>query len=191
MKEIFALISFFLVITGLIWYSIETRNKKTKPNLLVLFAFLGVVMINTITYYLLVQDVFKTLPLLAGVVANIILLVITIKSKEYLFLRRDSWVFGIAIIFILILIFVFSVKDIHIIMQIISTIPFVPLLIGIAKSGGKEPFYPWLLILISSVFGLTAILVAYSDYWSLINPLRAIVCQSTVLIFIRIYKNKK
>jgi len=188
MKEILSILSALFVLFGLIWYSKETKNKNTKPNIVVLGLWIITAGINAITYLIIVQDIFKSLLLIAALIANIIIVTITIRSKNYLFLKRDLWIVGIGITVIACLILFLSVKDTHVIMQILTTIPYIPLIIGIVQGKGKEPFNAWFLIFISTLFGLSAILVEYSDYWSLIHPLRSIILQIAVMICIKKFK---
>lgn len=188
MKEIFSILSVLSIIIGLFLYSKETKQKKNKPNLVVFLILLILAIINTTTYIIIVKDLIKASFLIAIVVANIIVTIVTIRSKNFLFLRRDLWIVAIGVICIVIMIKVFSVKDIHIIMQVATTIPFIPLLIGVIRKEGIEPFYPWVILLLSSIFALLTALVDYSDYWSLIHPLRSIILQIVLLICIKVYK---
>lgn len=169
-------------------YSRETKQKKNKPNLVVFLILLLLAIINTTTYIIIVKDLYKSLFLIATVLANLLVIIVTIKSKNFLFLKRDLWIVAIGVICIFIMIKVFSVKDIHIIMQIATTIPFIPLLIGVIKKDGIEPFYPWVIIFLGSIFALLTALVDYSDYWSLIHPIRSIILQIILLICIKVYK---
>lgn len=188
MKEFFSILSLLAIIIGLILYSKETKQKKNKPNLVVFLMLLLLAIINTTTYIIIVRDLYKSLFLIATVLANLLVTIVTIKSKNFLFLKRDLWIVAIGITCIFIMIKVFSVKDIHIIMQVATTIPFISLLIGVIKKDGIEPFYPWVIIFLSSIFALLTVLVDYSDYWSLIHPIRSMILQIILLICIKIYK---
>jgi len=186
MKILFSVISVALIFIGLFLYGKETKNKKSKPNIIVLFLWVITALINLITYIIIVQDLFKSALLIATVVANIIITLITIKSQNYLFLKRDIWIVITAILSTCLLTTLLNVKDMHLIIQIITTIPFIPLLIGITKKQGKEPIFPWIIIFISTIFSLLTIIVEYSDYWSLISPIRSAAFQFMVIICIKL-----
>lgn len=188
MKEFLSFLSVIFVIIGLILYSKETKQKKNKPNLVVFLLLLILAIINTTTYIIIVKDIIKGLFLIATVIANMIVTIVTIRSKNFLFLKRDLWIVAIGIILIFIMIKIFSVKDIHIIMQVATTIPFIPLLVGVIKKDGIEPFYPWVIIFLSSIFALLTVLVDYSNYWSLIHPIRSMFLQIILLVCIKVYK---
>ncbi len=184
MKEIFSIMSAFFVFDNLIWYRKETKNKKNNPNIVVLGFWVLTAIANCATYGIIVQDLFKSLFLIAVVFANFIIFFAAIRSKTYLFLPRDIWIIVLAIVSIICLILFFDVKDIYVIMQIITTIPYIPLIIGIMQGKGKEPLGPWVLNLVASLSALSAVLVEYSDYWSLIYPLRAVVVHIILIICI-------
>jgi preprotein translocase subunit Sec61beta len=190
MKEIFAVISLVLMLIGTIWYDKETKNKKIKPNIVVFFAMFFINLLNAITYIFIVEDLYKAGLLITTGLSTVWIIIATMKSKNYLFKKSD-------IIFILLgscatalLLIIFQKEYLHIIMQILITIPFIPLIAGIIKKEGKEPIYPWLLMLAAVVFNLFAVLVEYSGYWSLIHPLRSLFCLGLLIISILIAENK-
>jgi hypothetical protein len=185
MKEFFSIISALFVLANLFLYRKEAKNKKNNPNIIALGFWALTAIANCLIYGMIVQDVFKTLFLIAVVFANFIIFFTVIRSKKYLFLPRDIWIIIIVIFSIVFLAVFFDIKDMYIIMQIITTIPYVPLIIGIIQGKGKEPIVPWILNLVASSSALFSVLLEYSDYWSLIYPLRTVIVQIILLICIK------
>ena len=195
MKEIIyvfsALISIVLIVIGMLWYSEETRNKNAKPNFIVMVLWTLIAIINAATYYLIVLDYFKSSLVLISVAVNVYVLIVIIIHKNYILLKRDIWIVIAGSVFIILLVLFTNLKEMHITMQILNTIVYIPLIWGIYDRKGREPFGPWIIISIATIFNLITILVHYSDYWSLIQPLRSLFLQAIVLILIKTRKVKQ
>lgn len=194
MKEIFyflfAILSVVLIVIGMWWYSKETKNQKAKPNFVVMLLWTLIAVINSATYHLIVVDIFKSSLVLIGVAVNIYVLIVIIVHKNYVLLKRDIWIVIVGSVFIFFLVLFTNLKEIHVIMQILNTLVYVPLIWGIYDEKGKEPFGPWFIIFIATIFNLFVILINYSNYWSLIQPLRSLFLQLIVLVLIK-YKGVK
>jgi len=185
-----AILSVILIIVGMLWYSKETKKQNAKPNLVVMLLWTLIAIINAVSYYLIVTDNFKSSLVIIAVVVNIYVLVIIIVHKNYILLKRDIFITIIGVLIIACLLVFTNMKQIHIIMQILNTIVYIPLIWGICDRKGIEPFGPWFIILIATVFNLIVVLINYSNYWSLIQPLRSLFLQVIVLVLIR-YKEVK
>lgn len=194
MKEIIyflsAILSVLLIVIGMLWYSRETKNKNAKPNFVVMILWTLIAIINTTTYYMIVLDVFKSSLVLIGTAVNIYVLIVIIVNKNYILLKRDIWIVLIGSVFIVFLVLFTDLKGMHVIMQILNTLVYIPLIWGIYDENGKEPFGPWFIISLATVLNLLVVLINYSDYWSLIQPLRSLFLQSIVLLLIK-YKGLK
>ncbi len=181
-----AVISVLLMVIGMWWYSKETKKTKHRPNIVVLFLWALLAIVTAITYEMIVGDWLKSFLLFTGVAANIYVLVVLILHKNYLVLKRDILIISLGTLFIVGFVLCMNIKEVHIIMQIINTLAYIPLILGIMDGKGKEPLGPWIVILIASIANLITIVVSYSDYWSLIQPLRSILLQIGVIILIKI-----
>lgn len=195
MKEIIyvfsALISILLIVIGMLWYSRETKNKNAKPNFVVMVLWTLIAIINATTYHLIVLDVFKSSLVLIGTAVNIYVLIVIIVNKNYILLKRDIWIVLIGSVFIVFLVLFTDLKEIHVTMQILNTIVYIPLILGIYDRKGIEPFGPWFIIFIATIFNLFVVLINYSDYWSLIQPLRSLFLQAIVLMLIKTRETKQ
>jgi len=195
MKEIFyflfAILSVALIVIGMLQYSMETKKEKTKPNLVVISLWTLIAIINSSTYYLIVLDYFKSSLVLIGTAVNVYVLIVIIIHKNYILLKRDILIVIVGSVFIIFLVLFTNLKEMHITMQILNTIVYVPLIWGIYDRKGKEPFGPWFIIFIATIFNLCVVLINYSDYWSLIQPLRSLFLQSIVLVFIKIRETRQ
>lgn len=189
MKEVFyflfTILSVVLIVIGMLRYSVETKKEKTKPNLVVISLWTLIAVINSSTYYLIVLDYFKSSLVLIGTAVNVYVLIVIIIHKNYILLKRDIWIVLLGSVFILVLLLFTDLKEIHIIMQILNTIVYIPLIWGIYDRKGVEPFGPWFIIFVATIFNLFVVLINYSDYWSLIQPLRSLLLQTIVLILIK------
>ena len=185
-----AIASILLMVIGMLWYTQETKNKNNKPNIVVLFLWALLAIINTITYYIIVGDLWESGLSFTSVAANIYVLIILVLHKNYIVLKRDILIVGIGIIVITGFVVSMNIKEIHIILQIVNTLSYIPLIIGIVDKKGKEPLGPWVVIYIASIANLVTVFVHYSDYWSLINPVRSLCLQTIVIIFIKIKEMK-
>jgi len=189
MKEIVyfacAISSVVLIVIGMLWYSRETKKQRAKPNFVVMVLWTLIAIINAITYYLIVVDYFKSSLVLISVVVNIYVLVVIIVHKNYILLKRDIWIVIGGSAFIVLLVLFTNIKEIHVTMQILNTIVYIPLIWGIYDRKGIEPFGPWFIISIATIFNLFVVLINYSDYWSLIQPLRSLFLQAIVLVLIK------
>lgn len=181
-----AVISVLLMVIGMWWYSKETKKTKHRPNIVVLFLWALLAIVTAITYEMIVGDWLKSFLLFTGVAANIYVLVVLILHKNYIVLKRDILIISLGTLFIVGFVLCMNIKEVHIIMQIINTLAYIPLILGIMDGKGKEPLGPWIVIFIASIANLITIVVSYSDYWSLIQPLRSILLQIGVIILIKI-----
>lgn len=180
-----AISSVVLIVIGMLWYSKETKRQKAKPNFVVITLWTLIAIINAATYHLIVLDYFKSSLVLISIAVNVYVLIVIIVHKNYILLKRDIWIVIIGSVCIILLILFTSVKETHVTMQILNTIVYIPLIWGIYDRKGKEPFGPWVVISIATICNLITVLVHYSDYWSLIHPLRSIVLQILVIILIK------
>lgn len=185
-----AIVSIVLMVVGMLWYTQETKNKNNKPNIIVLFLWALLAIINTITYYLIVDDLWKAGLSFTSVAANIYVLIILMLHKNYILLKRDILLVGIGIVVIMGFVVSMNIKEIHIILQIVNTLSYIPLIIGIVDNKGKEPLGPWVVIYVASIANLVTVFAHYSDYWSLINPIRSLCLQTIVIILIKIKEMK-
>lgn len=180
-----AVISVLLMVIGMWWYSKETKKAKNRPNIVVLFLWAALAIVTAITYKLIVGDWLKSFLLFAGVAANIYVLAVLLLHKNYILLKRDIVIIILGIVIATGFVLFMNIKKVHIIMQIINTLAYIPLIMGIMDDKGKEPLGPWMLIFIASIANLITIVVSYSDYWSLIQPLRSIFLQIVVICLIK------
>lgn len=190
MKTLFALLSIIAVIIGLVWYRKETVNKTIKPNLIAILATLVFAVTNALTYLFIVKDLYKSSLLIVTILANIIMITIIIKSKNFLWLKRDFYVILACVICVVVLLVFTDTKNAHIIMQVAISLPFVPLIWGVLQKKGKEPLLPWFMILLATIFNMFVVLVEYSDHWSLVHPIRSGILLIILLLSI-VYVNSK
>lgn len=194
MKEfiyvLFAVLSVLLIVIGMLWYSRETKKQRAKPNFVVITLWTLIAIINATTYHMIVLDYFKSSLALISVAVNVYVLIVIIVHKNYILLKRDVWIVIAGSALIILLVLFTSLKEMHVVMQILNTIVYIPLIWGIYDRKGIEPFGPWFIISIATVLNLFVVLISYSDYWSLIHPLRSIICQIIVMVFIRIKEMK-
>jgi len=190
MKTLFTSLSLIAVILGLVWYRNATVNKSIKPNLIAILATLVFAITNAITYLWIVKDLYKSSLLIVTILANVIMSTIIIKSKNFLWLKRDFYIMLSCIICVVVLLVLTDTKNVHIIMQVAISLPFVPLIMGVLQKKGKEPLLPWFMILLATIFNLFVILIEYSDYWSLIHPIRSGILLVTLLMSILYVKRK-
>jgi carbon starvation protein CstA len=181
-----AVISILLMVIGMWWYSKETKKAKNRPNMVVVVLWAVLAIVNTVTYKLIVLDWWKSLPLFVSLAANIYVFVVIVLHKNYILLKRDLIIIMLGIVMVAGFVLSMSIKEVHIIMQIINTLAYIPLVIGIMDGKGKEPLGPWMVILIACIANLITIVVSYSDYWSLIQPLRSLFLQIVVIVLIKI-----
>lgn len=180
-----ALLSILLIVVGMLWYSKETKKQNSKPNLVVISLWTLIAIINTVTYHLLVLDYFKSSLLFIGTAVNVYVLIVIIVHKNYILLKRDILIVIAGSVFIILLLLFTNLKEVHVTMQILNTIVYIPLIWGVYDGKGKEPFGPWMIISIATIFNLITVLSHYSDYWSLIQPLRSLFLQAIVLSLIK------
>lgn len=185
-KEVFSMLAIVSSLTGT-WVYIRMGKSDAKSNIVVLFVWFIFSLLNAYSYSFIVHDYYKAASALFSVVVNAAVIIITLFFKDYLFLKRDVLLILVLFVFSVIVFFVFDVKDLHILTQICLTIPFFILIWRIVQKKGVEPFRPWLFYTLALVFALGAVLVDYSDYWSLIHYSRALICQIIVLIIIKKY----
>lgn len=181
-----AVLSVLLMLIGMWWYSKETKKAKNRPNIVVLFLWAILAIVTAVTYELIVGDWLKSFLLFTGVASNIYVLVVLILHKNYILLKRDIVIIVLGTVLVTGFVLFMNIKEVHIIMQIINTLAYIPLIMGIMDDKGKEPLGPWMLIFIASIANLITIVVSYSDYWSLIQPLRSIFLQIVVMLLIKI-----
>ena len=190
MKILFTLLSMIAILLSLIWYRKATVNKTAKPNLIAILATLVFAVTNALTYLIIVKDLHKSSLLIVSILANIIMSTIIIKSKNFLWLKRDFYIMLACVICVVVLLVFTDTKNVHIIMQVTISLPFIPLIMEVLQKKGKEPLLPWFMVFIATVFNLFVILIEYSDYWSLIHPIRSAILLVILLSSI-IYANKK
>ena len=191
MKEILSISSVVVMCIGFLWYSKKAKKNESKPNLVVISAWLLFAIINTITYIIMVPEWYKWLFQIIAIGANLWVLVVCILSRNYLSLIRDWIIIACSIVVLTIIWIAKDTKDMHIFMQILVSISYVPLLMGIVQRKGNEPIGPWIVLTLSVVLGLIPVLIQYSNVWSLIHPIRSIVAQVIVIVFICAYDVKK
>lgn len=194
MKEfiyyLFSAVSLLFVFWGMLLYGNDTKNKVSKPNMVVIIFLTLINIINSVTYILIVGDFIKGSLSIVGGFANIYVLVSMIRSRNFILLRRDLFVILICVALMTSLFWILNIKDIHLIVQVLNSIGFIPLFIGITDGRGKEPFLPWCLITLGTVCNIVTVSIFYSDYWSLIYPVRLLLFQSIILVLIK-YKELK
>jgi len=189
MREILWVTSIVLTVlfvaVGMYWYAKETKEKST-PNFVVISLWALIAVANTITYAFIVADWSKWTLNIVGLLANIFVLGVILLHKNYILYKEDIMIIVTGILIVLVLIVFMNMKDLHIIMQIINTVVYIPLILRIYDGTGKEPFWPWIVISLGTVTNLVTVLLHYTDYWSLIHPLRSLVCQIIVIVIIRV-----
>lgn len=186
MKEFFTILTGITTLIGAIWYAVIAAQKQHIPNMIVVIGWLLAAIGNLVYNMLIVDDWEKAMMIISQLIANIIMIIVIYRSRNYLFRKIDVWISIICFITIIILCFFADNKTIYILTQIFVTIPFIPLMRGIAKDTGKEPIGPYVLLIIGAIFGTITNLIGYTDWWSLLHPIRAIVCNSIVIITILI-----
>jgi hypothetical protein len=193
MKTSLALMSAIVSIAGLILYNRAIKENQRKeggvrPNMVVLIMGILTAAANTGTYLVIVKDIAKSLLALVVTITNIIITYNTYRSKNYSFLKRDILIGSVATIIVVVIALSFlTIKDIHVVMQVMATIPYFPLIMGIIQRKGVEPLIPWVFSFIGGLFWLGAVMVDYSGGWSLLYPLRSCILQILVIVFV-IYK---
>ena len=184
MKELLSVLCAISMLIGLIWYNRGTKNRTNKPNLLAILAFLVFAILNALTYIFIVHDWYKTSLLLTTIAANLWITIVMLRSKNYLLLKRDVYIIIAGLIVVVLMMYLIEAKYLHIIMQIAISIPFIPMIIGVLQKKGKEPFMPWMMMWIGTALKLGAVLVEYTDSWSLIHPVRSLFCIGALLVSI-------
>ena len=191
MKELISVLCVISMLIGLIWYNRGTKNKSSKPNLLAILAFLVFATLNALTYIFIVHDLYKASLLLTTIAANLWITIVMLRNKNYLLLKRDVYIIITGLIVVALMMYFIEAKNLHIIMQIAISIPFIPIIMGVLQKKGKEPFMPWMMMLIGTALNLAAVLVEYTDFWSLIHPVRSLFCMGILLISIKYVNRKK
>jgi hypothetical protein len=194
MKELLSILSVIVATIFYLTYAIKARKNETKPNLVVLSLWFLFAIGNAGTYLLIEKDYFKAALLIVTALGNGCMFWVIVQSKRFLLLKRDILITIVSMAVSTAILFgVFALigaNNMHLIIQVLVTLPFIPLIMGIVQEKGEEPFMPWVWYEISIALALSAVLVQYSDLWSLINYGRALVCNLILLIIIYVYKKR-
>lgn len=177
-------------IIGILWYAEATKDPENKPNLIIIILWLIISVLLTSNYKIILNDWVKIAPSIIAVLGNLYVLVVLIKSRNYLFLKWDILIVFSGIIISIALFVLMKVKDLHILLQVINTSSYGILIWRIIQGKGKEPLGPWAVMTLATQFSILTVLHNQKDVWDIIQPVRSLICQSIVILFI-VYKKKK
>lgn len=192
MEIFFSIISAVVIFIGSIYYSNEGKKKRSKPNILVISSWLIFAAIS-VTSYILVEtkEWYKWLYQLSTAIANIWIFVAVLRSKNYTALKRDVFIILGSLALLIFIGIKIGSRDTHVLMQILLSIPYIPLIIGMIQGTGKESLGPWIVLTIGIILGVIPALINYSNIWSILYPLRSLVLQSTVIVLILLCNTQK
>lgn len=190
MKILYYLLIFLsstILLISSVWYAKATHRYNNKPNIVVLISWAMISMFAVVTYKLLVPGWGKSVVPILGVVMNFLIVgFIVFVQKNYLLLKKDIIIMICVIVISSILAILIGTKPFHVLIQAISFGSFFPLVLRIIDGKGKEPLGPWLFMFIGTLLSLAVVSINYTDFWSILHPVRALLCQSIVLFAIKL-----
>ena len=191
---------------GILWYAKATNDPQNKPNLTIIILWFMLAILMTLTYKNILgydrpgndlsdnktlnDSWIKITPSIVALIGNGYILWYLIRNRNYIFLKWDILILILGIAISITLFLLMKFKDFHLLLQGINTISYFPLILRIAQGKGKEPLGPWVIMSLGTEFAILTVLHNYKDFWDVMQPTRALICQALVIVFI-VYKKKK
>lgn len=190
-SKLFAIIATILAIATYIRYAYQIKKGTSNPNPATVFLWLGEGIINAVTYFYVVQDIWQTLITVTNAILIFIIFLYCLFKAKFTKLGKIE-IICLVLVVIITIFWQVSGDDAtaNILLQIIYIISFFPVGNGILN-GKKEHPLAWKLAVVSYLFATLAVLFNYTgEIVSLAYPvINGIIGNGIIVAMIRYQKS--
>ncbi|MBL7021929.1 hypothetical protein ISR92_01230 [Patescibacteria group bacterium] len=173
-------------------YFQQMRKGSSTPNPATWIVWFSVTVINAFTYTFIVGDIYKAMiAIVTSFLIGAVMLYAFVKGKFGKLGTLEKLVLLATVIIGIFWQTSGQIEIVHLLLQIILLISYVPTIVGLLKGRLKEKHLPWTIVVVAYSFQIAALLVVWNGNWvSLAYPfLNGIIGNGSVAI-LAIYLSK-